>query len=256
MKIIRFTNQKNKSDSYGIIESNYIYPCSGDPFSNGFKTHGDQAIPFDTKFLLVPCKPTKIVALAINYQGATGQNISMSEPLVFLKSSNAVVDCNQKVRLPFTSNTWGEAELGVVIKKTTTPQVTATNVKNYILGYVPANDISCDNVDDRDHHLARSKSADGFCPVGEYIDTSYDFRSKEILAYHNDVLLRKGNTDQMIWDPEKIVAWLSGWMTLYPGDIVITGTPSRVQDRLFLKDGDTYTVKIEGYPALVTSFYE
>jgi len=180
----------------------------------------------------------------------------MSEPLVFLKSTNAMVDCNCKVRLPFSSNTWGEAELGVVIKKTTTPQVSSLNVKDYILGYIPANDVSCNNVEDRDHHLARSKSADGFCPIGQYIDTDYDYRNKEILAYHNDIMLRKGNTDQMIWNPEKSVVWLSGWMTLYPGDIVITGTPSRVRDRMFLKDGDTYTVKIEGFPNLVTKFYE
>ena len=80
--------------------------------------------------------------------------------------------------------------------------------------------------------------------------------SKEILAFHNDILLREGNTNQMIWNPERIIIWLSTWMTLYPGDIIITGTPSRVRDRLFLKDGDTYTVKIEGFPDLVTSFYE
>jgi len=210
----------------------------------------------DLNLLLVPCKPTKVVALAINYQGATGQTASMSEPLVFLKSTNAVVDCNQQVKLLFKSNTWGEAELGVVIGKTTTPGVTAANVKDFILGYVPANDVSCDNVDDRDHHLARSKSADGFCPLGQYVDTDYDFRGKKILAYHNNTLLREGNTNQIIWDPERIVVWLAGWMTLYPGDVVITGTPSRVRDRMFLKDGDTYTVKIEGFPDLVTKFYE
>jgi 2-keto-4-pentenoate hydratase/2-oxohepta-3-ene-1,7-dioic acid hydratase in catechol pathway len=124
------------------------------------------------------------------------------------------------------------------------------------LGYVPANDVSCDNVDDRDHHLARSKSADGFCPLGQYVDTDYDFRGKKILAYHNNTLLREGNTNQIIWDPERIVVWLADWMTLYPGDVVITGTPSRVRDRMFLKDGDTYTVKIEGFPDLVTKFYE
>ena len=74
------------------------------------------------------------------------------------------------------------------------------------------------------------------------------------MAYNNDTLIRKGNTDQMIWNPERIIIWLSKWMTLYPGDIVITGTPPRVRERLFLKGGDTYTVKIEGLPDLVTTF--
>lgn len=256
MKIIRFKDVKNDVISYGIIKSNVIYPIIGNPYSKDINVEKNRTISFDSNLLLVPCKPTKVVALAINYEGATGQTKAMSEPLVFLKSTNAVVGFNHKVKLPFTSNTWGEAELGIVIKKTTSSQVSETNVKEYILGYVPANDVSCDNVDGRDHHLARSKSADGFCPVGQYIDTNYDYRNKEVLAYHNDILLRKGNTNQMIWNPERIIVWLSNWLTLYPGDIVITGTPSRVRDRLFLKDGDTYTIKIQGFPDLVTSFYE
>jgi 2-keto-4-pentenoate hydratase/2-oxohepta-3-ene-1,7-dioic acid hydratase in catechol pathway len=255
MKIIRYKNNNLNSDSYGIIESNTIYPIIGTPYTQELNINRDYAIPLDLNLLLVPCKPTKVVALAINYQGATGQTVKMSEPLVFLKSTNAIVPCNHKVKLPFTSNTWGEAELGVVMKNTTSPKVSASNVKEYILGYTYANDISSDNVEDRDHHLARSKSADGFCPVGQFIDTDYAYQNKEILAYHNDILLREGNTDQMIWNPERIIVWLSTWMTLYSGDIIITGTPSRVRDRLFLKDGDTYTVKIEGFPDMVTSFY-
>ena len=83
-----------------------------------------------------------------------------------------------------------------------------------------------------------------------------NFKNKKILAYHNDILLRKGNTDEMIWNPEQIIIWLSSWMTIYPGDLVITGTPSRVRDRLYLKSGDTYTVRIEGFPDLITFFYE
>jgi 2-keto-4-pentenoate hydratase/2-oxohepta-3-ene-1,7-dioic acid hydratase in catechol pathway len=256
MKIIRYKNINRNSDSYGIIESDIIYPIIDTPFTDEINIDRERSIPLNFNLLLVPCKPTKVVALAINYEGATGQTETMSEPLVFLKSTNSIVGCNVKVRLPFVSNTWGEAELGVVIKKTTSLQVSASNVKDYILGYLPADDVSCDNVEDRDHHLARSKSADGFCPVGQYIDTDYDYRNKKILAYHNDILLREGKTDQMIWNPERIIVWLSNWMTLYPGDIIITGTPSRVRDRLFLKDGDTYTVKIEGFPDLVTSFYE
>jgi len=256
MKIIRFRDIKSNSDSYGIIESDIIYPIIGTPFTDEININEERLIPFKLNLLLVPCKPSKVVALAINYEGATGQTKTMSEPLVFLKSTNSVVGFNVKVRLPFASNTWGEAELGVVIKKTTSLQVSASNVKDYILGYVPVNDVSCDNVEDRDHHLARSKSADGFCPVGQFIETDFDYRNKEILAYHNDILLRKGNTNQIIWDPEKIIVWLSSWMTLYPGDIISTGAPVRTRDRLYLKNGDTYTVKIEGFPVLVTSFYE
>tara|TARA_Y100000590_G_scaffold20022_2_gene23395 strand:- start:6132 stop:6902 length:771 start_codon:yes stop_codon:yes gene_type:complete len=256
MKLIRYKNLINKSISNGILEVDKIFPLLNDPFSKNLQINYDEAIPFDSRLIEAPCLPTKIIALAINYKGSTGITSSMSEPLVFLKSTNAVSSFNQPVRLPFTSNTWGEAELGVVIGKTTSSKIPISDVKSYILGYLAANDVSCDNVDNRDHHLARSKSADGFCPLGQYIDTDYDFHNKEITAYHNDILLRKGNTNEMIWNPEKIVIWLSNWMTLYPGDIIITGTPSRVRDRKFLKNGDTFTVKIEGLPDLLTSFYE
>jgi 2-keto-4-pentenoate hydratase/2-oxohepta-3-ene-1,7-dioic acid hydratase in catechol pathway len=253
MKIVRYTDKKTNRPVYGALERNNVYPVVGFPFSTPINCYERNEIPYDEAILLAPCEPTKVIALAINYKGATGQTADMSEPLVFLKSSNTVVDANYTVELPFKSKTWGESELGVVIRKTA-KNIVETEVRDYILGYVPANDVSCDNVEGRDHHLARSKSADGFCPLGHYIDTDYEFRNKTVLAYHNDILLRQGNTDEMIWNPEKIVVWLSTWMTLYPGDIVITGAPSRVRDRLFLKDRDTYTVEIEGFPKIVTRF--
>lgn len=253
MKIVRYTDKGRGKSVYGILGEDTIYPVIGSPFSKLIAYDKTNGISYDETLLLAPCEPTKVVALAINYLGATGQTADMLEPLVFLKSNNSVVGINDTVELPFQSNTWGESELGVVIRKTA-KNILEAEVRNYILGYVSANDVSCDNVDDRDHHLARSKSSDGFCPLGQYIDTDYDFRNKSILAYHNDILLRKGNTDEMIWDPEKIVVWLSSWLTLYPGDVIITGTPSRVRDRLFLKDGDTYTVEIEGFPKMVTRF--
>jgi 2-keto-4-pentenoate hydratase/2-oxohepta-3-ene-1,7-dioic acid hydratase in catechol pathway len=256
LKIIRYFDIQNDSTSFGIISSDKICPIIGSPFSKNIKIEEDQEIPYNPEVVLVPCLPTKVVALAINYEGATGQSKDMKEPLVFLKSTNSVVGFNDKIRLPFKSNTWGESELGIVIRLETTSKVSSKNIKDYILGYLPANDISCDNIEKRDHHLARSKSADGFCPIGSYIDTNYKFNNKKITAYHNDELIRSGNTDQMIWNPHKIIIWLSSWMTLYPGDIVLTGTPPRVIDRKFLMNGDSFTVKIEGFPSLTSKFYE
>ena len=104
MKIIRFTETENNSESYGVLESDKIYPITNSPFMDKLTIDRDQVIPFDPKLLVVPCEPTKVVALAINYQGSTGQTASMSEPLVFIKTTNAVVECNQKIKLPFTSN--------------------------------------------------------------------------------------------------------------------------------------------------------
>ena len=253
MKICRYSVKEKKQQVYGVLEGNRIYPVMGMPFSKPITYDKTNGISYDETLLLAPCEPSKVIALAINYQGATGQTEDMSEPLVFLKSNNAVVGINDTVQLPLQSKTWGEAELGVVIRRTVR-NIDETEVGDFILGYVPANDVSCYNVEERDHHLARSKSADGFCPLGHYIDTDYDFSNKSILAYHNDTLMRQGNTNNMIWTPEKIIVWLSTWMSLYPGDVVITGTPPRIRDRLFLQDGDTCTVEIEGFPKMVTRF--
>ncbi len=254
MKIVRYENHHDRL-IYGRLEDGLVYPLDGSPFQEVLRVNSAlQPLKYGTVDVVAPCEPTKIVALAINYKGATGQSSTMTEPLVFIKGSNSISGPGKKVRLPFVSNTWGEAELGVVIKRRAS-EIQLQDAARYILGYIPANDVSCDNVDNRDHHLARSKSADGFCPVGHYIDTAYDPENKNILAYQNNILLRSGNTRELIWDVHKTITWLSGWMTLYPGDLVLTGTPPRVRERMFLKSGDAYTVQIEGFPALITEFY-
>ena len=102
-----------------------------------------------------------------------------------------VLNYDSKVKLPKKHKTWGEAELGVVIKKKC-KQINIKNVNNYILGFIPANDITCDNYENIDHHLAFSKSADGFCPVGEYIDTEYKYNNKNLeIACKDSILLVK-----------------------------------------------------------------
>ena len=254
MKILRF-KQKDGTPLYGIKDKDKIIPIKGLPYVEHIEFLNEQTIPYASSILIAPCVPTKIIALAINFPGATGHTKDMSEPLVFLKASNCIASCNDKVRIAFSSETWGESELGVVIKKKA-KNIKPINVKDYILGYIPVNDVSCENVDDRDHHLARSKSADGYLPIGPWIDTDYDYNNKVIEAYHNDSLIRQGMINDMFWKPEKILPWLSSWMTLYPGDIISTGAPLRTRDRLYLKDGDIFTVKIEGLPELSTFFYE
>ena len=114
------------------------------------------------KFKLQKCDPSKIVCFAINFEGITGFDNNMAEPLVFLKSKNRNLCLNHSnVKIPFDSNTWGEAEIGVVIKKIS-KNVNINDTDDCILGYIISNDISCSNIDNRDHHLARAKSAENF----------------------------------------------------------------------------------------------
>lgn len=255
MKIIKYINDDG-SFSYGSLISEkdlIIQEIENDPFNCSDIITNNKEKKIDKKSLLPPCDPSKIVCFAINFEGITGFNNNMAEPLVFLKSKNSLCLNHSYVKIPFNSNTWGEAEIGVVIKKIS-KNVNINNINDFILGYIISNDISCSNIDNRDHHLARAKSADGFCPISNYIDTNYDPTNKKIESFHNEVLLRKGFSDQMFWNVDKLISWLSSWMTLYPGDIILTGSPGRVRDRMYLKKGDTFTCKIDGFSELVTYF--
>ncbi len=252
MKIIRYKKSETV-DSYGLLEGQRIVPIVGPPYGHLNELQKEKSIDYSQHLLLPPCEPTKIIALALNFEGIDGQEKDIIEPLVFLKSSNAVAGINDIIELPFIQNTWGEPEIGAVIGKTT-KDISMDFVDEHILGYTPANDVSCDNVNNRDHHLLRSKAADGFCPIGPYIETEYDPNGKTLEAYHNDQLIRKGSTDAMLWDLKKAIQWLSTWITLHPGDIVLSGCPPYVRDPLYLMHGDVFKVKIQGLPALTTQF--
>ena len=254
MKIIRYT--ENNIVKYGeLIDEDELslFEIFSDPYTNSILKKDNKQTKISKNQLLIPCSPSKIICFAINYQGITNFNNKMLEPIVFLKAYNSICLNNSNVKLKFEQNTWGESEIGVVIKKKS-KNVPLESYHEYIHGYISANDISSSNIENRDHHLARSKSADGYCPVSNYIDTSFDPHNKIIESYHNDLLLRKGSSNQMFWGIDKIISWLSTWMTLYPEDVVLTGSPPRVRDRLYLSKGDTFKCKIEGFSDLITYF--
>ena len=198
---------------------------------------------------LPPCEPSKIVGIALNYLGVGEEKNNPDEPLVFIKGLNSLVLDDISLNLNSSYSTWGECELAAVIKHKL-KDISSNKVLKNILGFMPANDITCNNFQNRDHHLARSKSADGYCPVGKYIDLDYQYKNKKIQGYQNNILIREGNTDDMIFSIEKTIEWLSTWMTLNPGDIILSGAPPRVREKLFLKSGDIYSVKLQGFDDL------
>tara|TARA_B100000945_G_scaffold319543_1_gene326994 strand:+ start:6695 stop:7468 length:774 start_codon:yes stop_codon:yes gene_type:complete len=256
MKIIRF---KNKDlHGFGRLEDGVVTPLTGSntPFDCDLsKDYFEKDISFKLEDceLLKPLNPSKVIGVALNYPGVS--NLESSEdPLVFLKSSNAVVSSSTDVSLPKSLPTWGEAELAVVIGRETRDISESQTVEDYILGYCVANDVTCDNTERRDHHLAISKSQDGFCPIGSFIETDYQYENKMIRGYQNGDLIREGNTSEMIFNVEIIVKYLSSCMTLSPGDIILTGAPPRVRGKIYLSKGDTYSVSIEGLEEITTQF--
>ena len=244
MRIYNLENKKNLKKNYFISKDKKLYKIKSDIFSNKLIISNKQ-IDKRKYNLIPPISPKKIICLAVNYRGISGYSSDMTEPLVFLKARNAIT-VKPKIRLPFLNHkVWGEPEIGVIIKRKL-QNIKTLNKKTDILGYCIANDISSYNVLGRDHHLARSKSGNNYCPISEYIETEFDISNKEIFCFHNEILLRKGNTNEMIWSLDKIVTWLSSWITLDKGDLILTGSPPRVRDRIFFKKNDVFHIKIQG----------
>ena len=174
--------------------------------------------------------------------------------MVFIKPSSCIIGPNQKILSPFKNSlTWGESELGIIIGKKL-KKATIKEVKSAVFGYTIGNDITCNNINEWDHHLARSKAADTFCALGPWIDTNFDPSGKYIRGYHNKILLREGLCQDRLWKEPHLLVWLSSWMTLEEGDVVLTGAPTRVRDRMYFKEGDTFTCAIKGLGKLSNSF--
>jgi len=213
-----------------------------------------EVIPFDARALLAPVTPSKIVALAANYEGATGREEGDVEPLVFIKPPSAVAGPNDLIRCPFPDiKVWGESELAIVVGKPLT-KATPGEARYAILGYTLANDVTAENVYGRDHHLARSKAVDTFCPVGPWIETDFVPGDQVLQGWHNDTLLRESRLSRRVMKEIDMLVWLSTWLTLEPGDVVLTGAPPRVRERLFLHDGDTYACQLQGLGTLKNTF--
>ena len=233
MKIVRYLAEHG-APSWGCVIDQQIRELIGDPISECEVSRNVRSL--SGVRLLAPCQPRKIIAMAINYPGATGLTDEMTEPLVFLKAGTSVCGPADDIVNPFPkTNVWGESELAIVIGR-----------DQKIFGYTAANDVSADNIFNWDHHLARSKSADTFCPLGPWIDTEYSPANRWIEGYQNGDLIRRGNSNQRLFQDDRAVAWLSTWMTLEPWDIILTGAPPRVVPRRYLQNGDEFVVRIDG----------
>jgi 2-keto-4-pentenoate hydratase/2-oxohepta-3-ene-1,7-dioic acid hydratase in catechol pathway len=265
MKVTRYLERSNNGrgnrsagasigiPKWGCIEEDILFELEGDPLKN--PSCGKKVGPYSEEELLAPCQPRKVIAAAINYHGATDWQEGQTEPLFFFKSPNSVCSVHDEIASPFTdAPTWSEAELAIVISKTINGLNGLKDVASSIFGYTVANDVSCENLGMRDHHLPRSKAADTFCPLGHYIDTQYDPQDRTIESYQNDLLVRKGSTKDLFWDSLKIVYELSRWVTLDPWDVILTGSPPLSRPLTYLEDGDSFTCIVDGFPNMTHFF--
>lgn len=199
----------------------------------------------------------KIVAIGLNYEDhAIESNLPIpTEPVMFMKALSSLTGPNDEVMLPkdSTHSDW-EVELGVVIGKTCR-YVEEADALDHVAGYVIANDVSERfNQKQRGSQWSKGKGHDTFCPVGPWLVTADEIADPQDLAMSLEVngeRMQTGNTRTMIFSVREVIAYVSRYMTLFPGDLIITGTPPGVgegkkPEAIFLKAGDEMRLEIAG----------
>lgn len=254
MKIVRYyLNGSSTNVGLGVVRDDSIFELKGDVLAGNVQV-GNYVGALANVRLLSPCQPGKIICVAINFPGIDHFSPTMSEPLVFVKPPSCICGPEDIVVNPFPKLPWwGEAELAVVIGKHLR-NIPEAEARTGVLGFTIANDTTVENVEHRDHHLARSKCPDNFCAVGPWIDTEFDASDCVIEAVQNDEVIRRGRSSEQFWQWPRIVSWLSTWMTLEPWDLVLTGNPPDTVGMRFLGDGDVYTARISGLGELTNRF--
>ena len=199
--------------------------------------------------LVAPVTPTKIVCVGRNYAEHAKElgNEAPSEPLLFLKPPSAILDPDGTiVRPPISQSVQHEGELAIVIGKEA-KNVKAENWREYVLGFACANDVTARDLQKKDVQFTRGKGFDTFCPIGPCIETELDVSSLRVQVRVNGETRQNGSTSQMIFSCAFLVEYISAIMTLMPGDVILTGTPSGVGP---LNAGDTVEVEVEGIGVL------
>jgi 2-keto-4-pentenoate hydratase/2-oxohepta-3-ene-1,7-dioic acid hydratase in catechol pathway len=176
------------------------------------------------------------------------------EPLLFLKAPSAVIGNDERILLPRQSQqVEHEGELGVVIAKPAREITREQDPLSYVLGYTCVNDVTARDLQRKDIQFTRGKSFDTFCPVGPWIVTDLDPTNTSVVTRVNGELKQQGRTSDMAFSVSFLIRYISGIMTLNPGDLIATGTPAGVSR---LKHGDVVEVEVEGVGVLRNQVYE
>lgn len=239
MRIARFS--ADDEVGFGLVDTDsdsgeeFVARLSGHPLLGDIKLTGERARLSDVR-LLSPVLPTKVVCIGKNYadhieemKGVTGE--PGEEPVVFLKPSTSVSGPNDPIFYPELSERVDyEGELAIVISRPCR-EVPRERAKDVIFGYTVANDVTARDLQQKDDQWTRAKGFDSFCPIGPWITTGMSIEEAQNLAITTTVdgqTRQDGRTSQLIHDIPDIIAYVTSFMTLLPGDLVLTGTPAGV----------------------------
>jgi len=239
MKLVRFLH--NNEEYSGVLNGDKVTVDTPDGVPKSVKV--------EEISLLSPVNPSKIVSVGLNYRDHA-RELGMaipSEPVIFIKPSTAVIGPGESIVYPSSSTRVDyEAELGVVIKDRI-KNISVEEAADHIAGYTCVNDVTARDLQKRDVQWSRAKSFDTFAPIGPWIETDLDPADLRVRSYLNGELKQDSRTSKFIFTVPELIKFISSVMTLLPGDIIATGTPSNIGP---MNPGDEVSVEIEGIGTL------
>jgi 2-keto-4-pentenoate hydratase/2-oxohepta-3-ene-1,7-dioic acid hydratase in catechol pathway len=250
MRFIRYSQGKQQPRAGWILSQGdelLVGPLEGSPFGEFRRL--EATLPLNSIRLHPPVAPSKIVCVGRNYAAhAKEHNAEVPDvPLLFLKPPSSIIGPDQKIILPPQSQqVEHEAELVAVIGKRGR-WIAPDEAIQHIHGYTIGNDVTARDLQRRDGQWTRGKGFDTFCPIGPWIETDFDPSDSVIACHVNGEMRQMASTRDMVFSVRQLIAFASSIMTLEPGDILMTGTPSGVAP---LSAGDVIEVSIEGLGTL------
>ncbi len=249
MKLCRFLPPGAQAPCFGLLEGDQVRAITAPPWTQW--SSGSQTWPQAGVRLLCPVEPGKIVCVGRNYAAHAAElgNEIPREPLIFLKPPSAVVGPGDPVVLTrYSTRVEHEGELAVVIGRRCAHLADTDDSRPLILGYTCLNDVTARDIQKSETLFDRAKGFDTFCPIGPHIETELDPSDVLVETRVNGALRQSGRTSLMIYSVLCLVRWISRMMTLYPGDVIATGTPAGGVGPLVA--GDTVEVSIAGIGTL------
>lgn len=247
MKIARI--KAGDDIAYGVADTEGVLVYNGSPFVAWEPT--EVVVPWDRVQLLSPVLPTKVICVGKNYEDHADEMHGEipEEPLIFMKPATSVIGQSAPIVLPPSSReVHHEAELAVVISKIAR-NIKAEDASAYIFGYTAANDVTARDLQMSDGQWTRAKGFDTFCPLGPAIETELDpLERLAVICKVNGEVRQAGFTADMVFGVAEILEYVTAVMTLLPGDVILTGTPSGVGK---IEHGDVVEVELDGIGSLV-----
>jgi 2-keto-4-pentenoate hydratase/2-oxohepta-3-ene-1,7-dioic acid hydratase in catechol pathway len=254
VRIARFS--VDDEPKYGVVETDDPEGLTGtvavldsDPLYRPVKFTGEQLQLADVRLLAPVIPRSKVVCVGRNYRAHAEElgNEVPAEPLIFFKPNTSVVGPRDGIVYPEqTNNLHFEGELAIVIGRICR-DLPRERAEEVIFGYTIANDVTARDLQKSDGQWARAKGYDTFCPLGPWISTDLDVSDARVSTTLNGELKQDGQTSQFLFDIPEVLAYITSFTTLLPGDVVLTGTPAGVGPML---PGDEVAISVEGLGTL------